>query len=319
MDNFSNVAAAAIGGSLAAASSLKGQKKQFQYQSKLNQQAFELNQRMQDYVYNQNLEQWQRENEYNSPSAQIARLAEAGLNPNLIYGSTDGGSAAHSPQLNAAEFTPPNAPNYGQAAGDAINAAMSGSQLANSMAQADFINAQTKKTLAEADKISHFNLYADEYYSAHAENETNRTAQIKASTSLIQANTKLSLKRSEEVAAHIDNLLMQYNILQKQNEFDTRSFNTRLAILRQTLSKMYVDIENAKKVGKNLDKDGLLKDATLKKIVANTYESYARTYQLENNPDGYSGELGNLFKLFEGVGRYSRGEKNSRKRLVFID
>ena len=30
---------------------------------------------------------WHRQNEYNTPSAQMARLREAGLNPNLVYGS----------------------------------------------------------------------------------------------------------------------------------------------------------------------------------------------------------------------------------------
>lgn len=33
-----------------------------------------------------NLAQWQRQNEYNSPSAQMERLQSAGLNPNLVYG-----------------------------------------------------------------------------------------------------------------------------------------------------------------------------------------------------------------------------------------
>lgn len=35
------------------------------------------------------IEQWQRENNYNSPSAQRARLEAAGLNPGLMYGSLD--------------------------------------------------------------------------------------------------------------------------------------------------------------------------------------------------------------------------------------
>ena len=34
-----------------------------------------------------NLEQWNRENAYNLPTAQMARLKAAGLNPNLVYGS----------------------------------------------------------------------------------------------------------------------------------------------------------------------------------------------------------------------------------------
>lgn len=36
-----------------------------------------------------NIEQWNRENEYNTPTAQMQRFAAAGLNPNLIYGQTN--------------------------------------------------------------------------------------------------------------------------------------------------------------------------------------------------------------------------------------
>lgn len=46
-----------------------------------------------------NLAQWERENAYNSPSQQMQRFREAGLNPNLIYGqqnlSASSPSAAH--------------------------------------------------------------------------------------------------------------------------------------------------------------------------------------------------------------------------------
>lgn len=34
-----------------------------------------------------NLKMWQMENEYNTPAAQMARYMQAGLNPNLMYGS----------------------------------------------------------------------------------------------------------------------------------------------------------------------------------------------------------------------------------------
>lgn len=43
-------------------------------------------------AYNRAVEQWNRENEYNSPKAQMQRYIEAGLNPNLIY--ADGQSGA---------------------------------------------------------------------------------------------------------------------------------------------------------------------------------------------------------------------------------
>ncbi len=35
----------------------------------------------------QNIEFWKMQNAYNTPKAQMGRLSDAGLNPNLIYGS----------------------------------------------------------------------------------------------------------------------------------------------------------------------------------------------------------------------------------------
>lgn len=37
--------------------------------------------------YRKDLEQWYRENEYNAPDEQMRRLRNAGLNPNLVYGT----------------------------------------------------------------------------------------------------------------------------------------------------------------------------------------------------------------------------------------
>lgn len=51
----------------------------------------EANKEQAQYAYSQEQAQWERNNAYNSPEAQMARLKEAGLNPNMLYGS---GSAA---------------------------------------------------------------------------------------------------------------------------------------------------------------------------------------------------------------------------------
>lgn len=44
-----------------------------------------------DYEQQLALENWNRQNEYNSPKSQMQRYAEAGLNPNLIYGQQNTG------------------------------------------------------------------------------------------------------------------------------------------------------------------------------------------------------------------------------------
>lgn len=45
------------------------------------------NRKAQERARKANIEFWQMQNEYNSPTAQMQRLQEAGLNPNLVYGT----------------------------------------------------------------------------------------------------------------------------------------------------------------------------------------------------------------------------------------
>lgn len=96
-----------------------------------------------------NLNQWQRENDYNSPTAQMARFKAAGLNPNLIYGQSN--TAASSPTLTSGAASSPtdmsaigNKRNFGQAMQEALNLEMQ-------RAQIEAIKAGTEKTKADTD------------------------------------------------------------------------------------------------------------------------------------------------------------------------
>ncbi|AXH75183.1 MAG: DNA pilot protein [Microviridae sp.] len=46
----------------------------------------------------QAIDDWNMQNAYNSPKAQMARLKDAGLNPNLVYGQLQNGNAPQVPQ-----------------------------------------------------------------------------------------------------------------------------------------------------------------------------------------------------------------------------
>jgi len=66
-------------------------------QKKENQKAREHNLSLARLQNQWNIDQWNRENEYNSPAAQMQRFAAAGLNPDLIYGQqTTGGQISGS-------------------------------------------------------------------------------------------------------------------------------------------------------------------------------------------------------------------------------
>lgn len=62
---------------------------------------FAQNVRLQQMQNQFNLDMWNRNNEYNSPQAQMERFKAAGLNPNLIYGQGSPGLSSAPPQQNA--------------------------------------------------------------------------------------------------------------------------------------------------------------------------------------------------------------------------
>lgn len=61
------------------------------------------NKELAQYQFDLNKQQWEAENEYNSPKAQMQRLKEAGLNPNLVYGngSVSGNTTTAGPRYEA--------------------------------------------------------------------------------------------------------------------------------------------------------------------------------------------------------------------------
>ncbi len=72
------------------------------------------NQRQQDFnteMYNRQradaLADWEKQNQYNSPSQQMQRYKEAGLNPNLVYGQMTNSPVIRSTEAKAPDFVAP--------------------------------------------------------------------------------------------------------------------------------------------------------------------------------------------------------------------
>ncbi|AXL14923.1 DNA pilot protein [Microviridae sp.] len=75
-------------------------------QSKQNQLNREFAEEQSKIAYERNLSQWHRQNAYNDPSAQMARLKAAGLNPMQVYGkgSHTANTASNSPKREIAKY-----------------------------------------------------------------------------------------------------------------------------------------------------------------------------------------------------------------------
>lgn len=98
------------------------------------------------------LDFWHMQNTYNSPEQQMARLKEAGLNPNLVYGSGADATSSSAPKVPSpmsAEFGIPSL-NTGSIADVYFRGKMMNKQL-------DQLEANIIKTYAEAEAIGYDN------------------------------------------------------------------------------------------------------------------------------------------------------------------
>lgn len=131
-----------IGGAISGVGSLFGNMMGSKNALKAVRETNQANRDLAEYAYQQDLAQWNRQNEYNTPTAQMERLKEAGLNPNLMYGQGNTGNASSSPSYNA-----PRMESY-QGFGD-YGASQAGQQLLSGLMG----YAQIEKTKAETENI----------------------------------------------------------------------------------------------------------------------------------------------------------------------
>ena len=160
-------AAAAIGGGLLASHSNKNTNKANASQNQMNN---EFNAAEAEKARQFQLDMWNRENSYNTASAQRQRLSEAGLNPYLMMdGSSAGvaGSAGSTSQAQAAQPIQQNPMDYSSFANTLARAAEMSYQSRQSNAMAE--NLQGQKDLARAQALQTFSNidYGKPHFSKH--------------------------------------------------------------------------------------------------------------------------------------------------------
>lgn len=226
---------------ITAAAAKRAQKRQNAY----NTQAAELE-------YQRNLEQWSRENDYNSPAKQMERLEQAGINPVLAYQSAATTTAASSPQFEAPEndYQAVVAPTLAKGVTDSY------STFLDTMAQYQAIELQ--KAQVENQRLLNERLRAGlPYWNINAGNESS-VLQSKADLGKHQVN----LARFNEEIAEISRNLTQ-NQLDISNEtkgLQVEQVRTALDIARKnvqhyenqltlddlTIAKSRIDLANMK-------------------------------------------------------------------------
>ena len=178
-----------------------------------------------------NIDQWNRENRYNTPINQRRLLREAGLNPDLYYADGAGSSlAASSPEMTAGAGTSPtDVSAYSQLPNNARQAVMDAAVIANSFADYSLKKANEKKVNNESDILS-----TEAFYKAAREKSEIRLTNLRCN--LTEADTHLSEKAADEKVAAINEINSRIGQIQQ----DITESQSRVKVNDATVR----DIEN---------------------------------------------------------------------------
>lgn len=197
--------------------------------------ANKANMELAKYKYEKDLEMWNRQNDYNTPAAQMSRYAQAGLNPNLVYDQGNNGNASSAPSFDVPEmkaYTDYGDLGFGKAAGQVLQ----GYHLANESKRVDSevelndaaineknANAQSKLqerilTLEKTFEQRLRNGYLDEELRAKVDN---LKKDLDEKDSRIEKNYTESdyfMKQGNKVLVEVDNLYKQRKLTEAQTE-----------------------------------------------------------------------------------------------------
>lgn len=178
----------------------------------------QANRELAQYNWEQQLAMWNRQNEYNAPSAQMSRLKEAGLNPHLVYGNGVTGNTsgqAPTPQLAQMEAPRVEALRYGdafQGVGNSISAYVNAKRLENETKLAESqVTAQTVENSLKIMQKTH------EFYkmrSTQQKLDYDRQlfpSQLKAA----QQAVVQSQENIRQTTQRIDNMILEGQLLEK--------------------------------------------------------------------------------------------------------
>lgn len=189
-------------------------------------------------------EMWNKNNQYNSPSAQMARFREAGLNPHLIYGQGTNGNS--SSPASAPDQKVPDYSGIAKGAGDAVQAYNATklqqtqiNQMEKNIELADtekeLKQAQTLSTLASTDKMGVETFQLQDLY---------EQKKIALQTDINKTNIDIEIGNKM-----IDKILAETNLTkEQQNSVKQSIIESKERVIQMT------------KTGQSIDRDNILKD-----------------------------------------------------------
>lgn len=210
-----------------------------------NERTISANKAMAEEAYQNDLEMWERNNQYNAPSAQMARLKMAGLNPNLVYGS---GSVVGNSSGSVPRYNPPDieynyqAPNVLSALGAYLDLKAKQAQIDNVQAQTNAVNLQTAINTASKDDV--IGVRQNQFWNTLSETAIKRFQEQK-----LEAESKYF-----DQNARYSNTLLQKQIDFRNKSLDVmgktlEKFNADITGVNQANTLRQMDIDLYKKVG----------------------------------------------------------------------
>lgn len=141
-----------------------------------------------------NVALWQYQAAYNSPTAQMQRLRDAGLNPNLAYGQVAESRMASAPTMSAPEYKVP------EWKGQSLLQSLSEyAQVVNMQAQNALIRAQADKVASEAVAAR-----SNAEYAAYENKQLMRTGLLKNDTLGLKYFLRQGIDRFSELGGYAD-------------------------------------------------------------------------------------------------------------------
>lgn len=271
----------ALGAIIAGGASLLGSALGFGSQKKTNKANMELAKYQNEWqtqenekAYQRNLKMWNLQNEYNSPTQQMARLRSAGLNPNLVYGSgVTGNSAGSTPQyqpadIKRAELSPYRGWNQGltDAVSNFLAFRSNRAQVENMEAQNSLIRQQTA---TEATRQA--NIAASTARSEFDLSQANRLKDVSVSMAEAQmskaqhdASTSWSQSQQSWIKTNVDRALQETRIRLGKQEYEQLVQATRRLYQDNDINHFRNILERS--YGKGSSVTGILKDVGIRLI-----------------------------------------------------
>lgn len=249
------------------------QQNMMKYQNEWNKQAVEQAQKWQEQMVSS---QRSYDSRYNSPTAQMARLKAAGLNPDLMYGSgvgsmtatsSAGGSVSPIPSASPGGYNPTdgasiimNTPTLGESMIQGLSASKIAADIAN-------VEADTSKKKNEATSIDYDNLVKAATSGSKIELENFQVTLAKQASSLNEKELTLLSQKLNNLKTENDlcNQQIQESI-SKVSNMDSVTLNNRITAFFAS-SRFDMEVKRFQQELKQSDASINLSNAEAKKIL----------------------------------------------------